>query len=138
MWRDSVPTLPVSGSASVGSLTQATDVDTLDDTSQESLAAAPAWAVDTDLIFTPGTNKLTLTQQRPLIRFVIQDAFEYLRASLLFTHAFPDAGVYPARIRAALVAGAKCHYPKSSEILHRLMCDDEYLAIMSRLVSLLI
>jgi hypothetical protein len=40
--------------------------------------SASIWLVDTDLIYIPGSKKVMLTMQMPLIRTVVQDAFETL------------------------------------------------------------
>ena len=36
------------------------------------------WPVDTDLVYVPGSKKVMLTMQMPLIHMVVQDAFETL------------------------------------------------------------
>jgi hypothetical protein len=74
-----------------------------------------------------------LTLQTPLIRAIIQDAFDGLRASLLFIHAFLDLSLTLSMISEALADAAKAH-PRASNIHNRLLADDEYMAKMSRLV----
>jgi hypothetical protein len=129
----------VTGGASVGTLAQVDDVD--DGSGGDSIDTPytplnnTTWPSDTDLIFTPGTNKVTLTVQRPLIRLVAQDGFENLRASLLFENAFPDASDSPAIIQTALTDAAESLGPKATYIHKRLLCDVEYLAKLSCLVS---
>jgi len=93
------------------------------------------WPIDTDIIYVAGTTKVMLTVQRPVMRTVIQDAFENVHASLLFNCAFPDASVIPSTIRGALVAAAWSNVPRASNIHTRLLTDEEFLAKMSRLVS---
>jgi hypothetical protein len=93
------------------------------------------WPAETDLIFVPGTNKVMLMAQHPLIRTVIQDGIENVRASLLFEDAFPDATSIPAVTRDALIDAAWSHIPRALGIHSRLQGDDEYVARMSRLVS---
>ncbi|KAN0140500.1 hypothetical protein V8E53_001709, partial [Lactarius tabidus] len=53
-------------------------------------STASAISRNTDLVFADGSNKLMLTNQRPIIRVIVRDATELLRASLVFTNAFPD------------------------------------------------
>ena len=94
------------------------------------------WPTDTDLIFTSGTNKLMLTNQLPLMRSVMQDAFENIRFSLLFNNAFPDAAAVLAACRVALVtAAARSQNPRAMHIHDRLMTDGEYVSKMIRLVG---
>ena len=61
---------------------------------------------DTDLIFLPGSNKVMLTVQRPVVRAVIQDAIERVHAALMFSNAFPDVFDTLKLISNALVAAA--------------------------------
>jgi hypothetical protein len=96
---------------------------------------AVVWPSDTELIYVAGTTKVMLTAQRPVMRTVIQDAFENVHASLLFNCAFPDASVIPSIIRDGLVAAAWSNVPRASNIHGRLLVDEEYIAKMSRLVS---
>ena len=84
-------------------------------------------SADTDIMFIPSTNKITLTNQHPLLRAVIQEAFENLRASLLFNHGFPNANVTPSLIRVSLIAAAETHSPKASQIHLHLLNDHEYM-----------
>ncbi len=93
------------------------------------------WPTDTDLIYVSGTTKVMLTAQCPVMRTVIQDAFENVHASLLFNCAFPDASVIPSIIRGALVLAAWSNLLRASDIHARLQADNKYLAKMSRLVS---
>ena len=44
-----------------------------------------------DLRFVPGTNRILLNSQHPIVNRVIVDAIENIRVSLLFLDAFPDA-----------------------------------------------
>ena len=97
-----------------------------------------AWPSDTDLVVSPGTNKVTLTIQRPLIRMILQDAFENLRVSLLFKHAFPDAVLIPTFISLALIAATKAQRTRALDIYKRLICDEGYLVQLARLVSYMI
>ena len=69
-------------SASAPSMTQPNN----DATSQGSSIAAPVatqqanypWPADTEVIVFPGTNKVLLTIQSPLMCSIFQDAFEHL------------------------------------------------------------
>ena len=90
---------------------------------------------DTDIMFIPGTNRITLTNQRPLLRAVIQGAFDILRASLLFDHGFSNANVTPMIIRVSLIAAAESRSPKASQIHLHLLDDRDYMEKMIRLVS---
>lgn len=140
MWQTPVH-IPetVTGGASVNTLAH---VDGVDEDSTSDSVDTPGtpmnntvWPSDTDLKFTPGTNKVSLTLQRPLIRVIVQDAFENFRAALLFDNAFPDAGASPGLILAALVAAAESRGPRATHIHKRLLCDVDYVASLSRLVS---
>jgi hypothetical protein len=97
--------------------------------------SAFAWPVDTDLIYIPGSKKIMLTIQKPLIRMVIQDAFENLRASLLFEHAFPDPHLTVLFVRKNLIGAARSHLPRTVDVHKRLLIDDDYLGSLLRLVS---
>ncbi|KAI9451374.1 hypothetical protein BJY52DRAFT_1191052 [Lactarius psammicola] len=81
----------------------------------------PILRADTDLVFTEGSTKLMLTNQRPIIRAVIQDAIENLRASILFTNAFPDATIAFALSSDALKVAAESHKPDDGEYLAKLV-----------------
>jgi hypothetical protein len=92
------------------------------------------WLANTEFIYVAGTTRVNLTAQLPVMRTVIQDAFEEVRASMLFNCAFLDASAIPTILKEALIAAALSHVPRSSNIYSRLMMDDEYAAKMSRLV----
>jgi hypothetical protein len=96
------------------------------------------WPSETDLILFPGTMKIMLTLQLPLVRTVLQDAFENLRAALLFEHAFPDLNLTVLFIRKTLVGAARSHLPRAVNIHKHLLVDDAYLDKLSRLVSFLL
>ena len=111
--------------------------------SHESGASAPSatcqadyeWPSDTEVVLFPGTNKVMLTIQSPLMHSIFQDAFEHLRASLLFIHAFPDPALTRSMISEALGVATQSHLPRAVTIRHRLKLDKEYLSRMCRLVS---
>jgi hypothetical protein len=83
----------------------------------------------------PGTNKVLLTIQSPLMRSIFQDTFEHLRASLLFIHAFPDPILTRSIISEALGVATQSHLPRSANIRNRLELDPDYVVKMCRLVS---
>jgi hypothetical protein len=94
------------------------------------------WPKDTDLIFTPGTNKVMLTLQLPLMRAVMQDAFERVRFFLLFSNAFPDAIAVLDAVKTALTSASSGSTNPRAWIIHdRLLSDEEYASKMIRLVS---
>ena len=140
----------VRGSASVASLpltTSATSVTPTDGvaTAQDGSAntsiardqSLDMWPCDTHLNLYPGTNKVMLTIQTPLMRTIFQDAFDHLRVALVFVHAFPDLSLSLSMISEALVNAAEHHSPGASNIHHRLLADGEYMSKMSRLVRFL-
>jgi len=95
---------------------------------------SPTWPAATDLIFLPGSNKVMLTVQRPLIRMVIQDAIERTRATMMFTDAFPDVFDALKFIKDALILAAELK-ENATDVHDRLNSDHEYTINMSRLVS---
>jgi len=60
------------------------DVESLGEDDGRSIGAsivpgsASVWLVNTDLIYVPGSKKVMLTMQMPLIHTVVQDTFETL------------------------------------------------------------
>ncbi|KAI9440516.1 hypothetical protein H4582DRAFT_2074300 [Lactarius indigo] len=97
---------------------------------QDSITAVSesTWPSNTDLSFAPGSTRLMLTAQRPLIRAVIQEAIENVRAAMLFNDAFPNLNRAFTFIRDALISAAYSYGPVASMLYKRLMEDDEYLA----------
>lgn len=93
------------------------------------------WPSNTDIIFVPGTCKVMLSIQLPLLRSILLDAFDRVRISLLFIDAFPDALVALGVIRAGLVAAAASRLPTATDVHQRLVCDVDYMVKMIRLVS---
>jgi len=75
-----------------------------------------------------------LTVQLPMMRTVIQDAFEHTWKALLFKNAFPDTWVALDFTRDGLLAAAESH-GQAFDIHNRLLCDAEYMNLMTRLVS---
>ena len=84
-----------------------------------------------------GSNKLKLTSQRPLVRIVLHEAIELLRAAMLFNNAFPDVCVSLGLIKDCLFAAAKHLKPGTAEILERLTQDADYMSKIIPLVRLL-
>jgi hypothetical protein len=82
-----------------------------------------AWPAETDLVFNVGSSRLMLTIQRPLVRSIIQDAIENLRAALLFNNAFPDVCFALSLIKDCLFTAADLHKPAAKDILERLKRD---------------
>ncbi len=125
--------------ASIPSATQASNdaVSQESNTSAHGIAPQPdyPWPSDTEIVVFPGTNKVLLTIQSPLMRSIFQDAFEHLRASLLFIHAFPDPSLTRSMITEALSVATESHLPRAANIRNRLELDEEYLAKMCHLVS---
>jgi hypothetical protein len=92
------------------------------------------WAEHTDIIFPPGSRKVMLMNQRPLVRVVIQNAMELVRVDLLFNYAFPDPAVSLITIKMSLLTSSS-EYPGAADIHRRLLFDEEYLASIIPLVS---
>ncbi|KAH8978804.1 hypothetical protein EDB86DRAFT_3090016 [Lactarius hatsudake] len=102
--------------------------------------------VDTDLVFVGNTTKIMLTftitwiiletglSQHPLIRAIVQDAIENLRASILFVNTFPDATVAFTLTKDALITATENHGHGGGIVQRRLQVDDEYL---TKLISLI-
>ena len=121
---------------------QADDADTsqeddgsgvIDTTLAPELPNSP-WPAETNIVLLPGTNRMMLMNQRPLIRLIIQDAMDKVRADLLFRHAFPDPAVALSTIRDSLLTSA-AHYPSASSIYRRLLFDEAYMTAIVPLVS---
>lgn len=98
--------------------------------------ARGAWPVHTELVLASGSDRLKLTNQRPLVRSVLQKAIEHLRATMLFTNAFPDVCVALGLIKDCLLTAANQLQPGSVDILKRLTNDQEYLSKITPLVRL--
>jgi hypothetical protein len=90
---------------------------------------------ETDLHFVPGSTRIILTGQRPIVRMVIQEAIENLRASLLFIDAFPDSNCALKFIQDGLFTAAKRQCPAAADVLKRLQDDEEYMSAIIPLVS---
>ncbi|KAH9162395.1 hypothetical protein EDB89DRAFT_2079745 [Lactarius sanguifluus] len=95
---------------------------------QESAGPVSPWPADTDLVFGLGSKKVMLTLQFPLVCVVLQDAFEYMRAYLVLTDAFPDTTDAISFARDSLITAAESHQSDAAIICERLQHDAEYLA----------
>jgi hypothetical protein len=91
--------------------------------------------VDIDLVISP-EHKFMLTHQRPIVRTVIQEGIENLRAALLFTNAFPDVCVALTLIKDSLLNAADHyrHMPGATDILKQLKHNNDYLSKITPLV----
>ncbi|KAI9436434.1 hypothetical protein H4582DRAFT_2058711 [Lactarius indigo] len=126
----SVPRISVSCTSVPHTSTSAAIVPPSVRQAQDSITAVSesTWPSNTDLSFAPGSTRLMLTAQRPLIRAVIQEAIENVRAAMLFNDAFPNLNRAFTFIRDALISAAYSYGPVASMLYKRLMEDDEYLA----------
>ena len=93
------------------------------------------WPTETDIIFLPGSNKVLLTVQRPVMRAVIQEAIERTRANVLCGNAFPDVFDTLEFIRDALMTASELN-DKAKDIHRRIIGEHLYFINMSRLVSI--
>lgn len=109
-----------------------------DDVEFLSSPSGHVWPEDTDIQFVPGTTRVILTRQGNLLRSVLQDGFENLRASMLFEHAFPDLVLAYSFIRDALITAAARSGPATASIHQRLMNDKDYLKKLTPLVSTIV
>ena len=92
------------------------------------------WPVETDLVLTAG-SKVSLLSQRPIVRAIIQEGIENLRAALLFTNAFPDVCNALTLIKDCLLTAALHLKPCAAAVLERLKYDQDYLLMITPLVS---
>lgn len=95
-------------------------------TSQES-SGAP-WPAATELLFAPGSSKIKLTLQYPLVRLVLQDAIDHMRAHLVLTNAFPDPGAALTFARDSLMTAVEDRQPDTRILCQRFQDDIEYFA----------
>ncbi|KAH9160993.1 hypothetical protein EDB89DRAFT_2081025 [Lactarius sanguifluus] len=93
-------------------------------TTQES-SGAP-WPADTDLLFATGSSKIKLTLQHPLVRLVLQDAIDHMRAHLVLINAFPDPGAALAFARDSLMTAVEDRQPDTKILCQRFQDDIEY------------
>jgi hypothetical protein len=95
----------------------------------------PTWPAETDLVLTTSSGRLNLSLQHPLICTVLKDGIERLRASLYFSHAFPNVPVAAVVSQASLLSTAEKYQPGTSVIYNHIMADPEYASKMCCLVS---
>jgi len=95
------------------------------------------WPVEMDLVFVPGSRKVMLMSQRPLIRMVIQDVIEQVRCALIFDNTFPDTFVVLDFTQGSLLVAAESN-ERATIIHNRLLSDAKYMNKMAQLVSYLI
>ncbi|KAF8263175.1 hypothetical protein EI94DRAFT_1704178 [Lactarius quietus] len=81
----------------------------------------------TDLHFVPGSTRIILTGQRPIVHMVIQEAIDNVWASLLFVDAFPDSNCALKYIQDALITATERQCPAAADVLKRLQEDNEYM-----------
>jgi hypothetical protein len=82
----------------------------------------------------PGSNKVLLTVQTPLLREVIVDAIERTRSNIICGNAFPEVFDTLEYIRDALT-GASEAKEEAKDIYRRLLGEHAYFINLSRLVS---
>ncbi|KAN0141831.1 hypothetical protein V8E53_000293 [Lactarius tabidus] len=87
----------------------------------------------TDLCFVPGTTRILLNSQHPVIYMVITEAIENIQHSLLFTDAFPDLTRAAEFIRDGLLTGAVRQGAAGAAIHKRLREDEDYLSAITPL-----
>ncbi|KAF8270722.1 hypothetical protein EI94DRAFT_1698593 [Lactarius quietus] len=74
----------------------------------------------------PGSNKLKLTNQCPVVHTVLHESIELLQAAMLFNHGFPDVCVALGLIKDCLLTAADQLNPISVDVLDRLKWDADY------------
>jgi hypothetical protein len=94
-----------------------------------------SWPADTELLLVPGSKKIMLTVQRPLMRAVFHETFERIRAAMMFQNAFPNVYDTIEMITDNIIRAAET-VDQATNIFNRLVLDGDYTSEMSRLVSL--
>jgi len=92
------------------------------------------WPEDTDLR-SSGNGRIRLTDQTPIVRATITEAFELLHASVMLKHAFPDHLLTCKFIEDALSTAA-LHVPNAEDVHVRILQDHSYSLTMSALVCM--
>ncbi|KAF8260483.1 hypothetical protein EI94DRAFT_1811631 [Lactarius quietus] len=127
-WDIESQVLPVSSQCTSGSaatvqpLTESVVMSAGPSTSDTAVAIVTElspWPLSTDLKLiktAKGTTQMMLTMQPPIIRSVIANSFEALRASLLFEHTFPDSVLSVTFIHEALITSASIYGPSASDM----------------------
>jgi hypothetical protein len=98
-------------------------------------SSEPSFPAETELLFVSGSNKIMLTVQRPLMRAVFQEAFERIRADMVFKNVFPNIYETIEMITDSLLKAAESN-DWATNIYNRLTLDADYSNNMSRLVGL--
>jgi hypothetical protein len=100
------------------------------------------WAPETDLILPAGGTKPLLTNQTSLVRSIVHDAIENMRAMLMFNHAFPDSALSSTFAKDSLLTAAEKQAekgkPGAAAVHSRLQHDVYHLAMIINLVSFII
>ncbi|KAH9952717.1 hypothetical protein BC827DRAFT_1274248 [Russula dissimulans] len=92
------------------------------------MSAESTWPTDTDLFFLPGSNKLHLNSQKPLVHLVVGDVIENVRAMLLTQNAFPEGTkAASSLVEDCLLAVAEQHKPAALSIHERLHSNQNYM-----------
>ena len=102
------------------------------------VAATPGpsdhWPSKTDIIYPPGSNKIMLTVQHPLLKAVFQDAFERIHVAMVFHNAFTNAYKTAEMITESLITAAELN-KRATNIHNRLVVDSDYSTTMTCLVT---
>ncbi|KAN0128211.1 hypothetical protein V8E53_013977 [Lactarius tabidus] len=95
------------------------------------------WAPETDLILPAGGTKPLLTNQTSLVRSIVHDAIENMRAMLMFNHAFPDSALSSTFAKDSLLTAAEKQAekgkPGAAAVHSRLQHDVYHLAMIINL-----
>ena len=94
------------------------------------------WPPETELVLS-SKNKVNLSMQKPVIRVLLQDAIESVRASLLFEDAFPDPNAVLRLVRKSVLDAAQKYMPGTTAIHERLKCDNEYISKLASVVRVI-
>ena len=89
-----------------------------------------------DLVFTPGSTKVMLTLQNPLVQAVIRGSFDLLRVSIVFTDAFPNAPLASLLVKEALLRSAQ-NKPGGGCVYERIQHDTLYFCKILPVVSVM-
>lgn len=130
--RTPVPALEDNGQGDDGTLSDdGGESHAIDNTAE---FAQTSWPTDTDIVFPSGSAKMSLTNQTVMVKFVLHDAMEVVRADLLFKVAFPDPTVAIELVKESLITSAS-RLRGAGNIYRRLLFDDWYMSKMITLVS---
>ena len=94
----------------------------------------PTWPTETDIIFLPGSNKLLLTVQHPIMHLVIQEAIKWTRANIMCGNVFPNAIDILKYIKDAFLAAADENH-QAVDICCYIVVNHVYFIKMSHLMS---